>query len=99
MLTSDDGHGNIAAATVNWITQTAFGPPLLVVAVKAGSGDYTVVKSSEKFILNTIGKDQKGLGCALFKPPDDSEGKISGSTMASMARQSSLKRLAHLNAR
>jgi flavin reductase (DIM6/NTAB) family NADH-FMN oxidoreductase RutF len=27
VLTADDGKGNIAAATVNWVTQTAFVPP------------------------------------------------------------------------
>ena len=30
VLTADDGKGNIAAATVNWVTQTAFAPPLVV---------------------------------------------------------------------
>jgi flavin reductase (DIM6/NTAB) family NADH-FMN oxidoreductase RutF len=27
VLTADDGKGNIAAATVNWVTQTAFSIP------------------------------------------------------------------------
>lgn len=27
VLTADDGNGNLAAATVNWVTQTAFAPP------------------------------------------------------------------------
>jgi flavin reductase (DIM6/NTAB) family NADH-FMN oxidoreductase RutF len=34
VLTADDGQGNIAAATVNWVTQSAFAPPLVVVGVK-----------------------------------------------------------------
>ena len=34
VLTADDGKGNISAATVNWVTQTAFAPPLLVVGVR-----------------------------------------------------------------
>ena len=38
VLTSDDGKGNISAATVNWVTQTAFAPPLVVVGVKTDSG-------------------------------------------------------------
>ena len=29
VLTADDGKGNVAAATVNWVTQTAFAPPLI----------------------------------------------------------------------
>ncbi|HJZ15875.1 MAG TPA: flavin reductase, partial [Stellaceae bacterium] len=38
VLTADDGKGNVAAATVNWVTQTAFAPPLVVVGVKTDSG-------------------------------------------------------------
>ncbi len=34
ILTADDGKGSIAASTVNWVTQTAFAPPLVVVGVK-----------------------------------------------------------------
>ena len=30
VLTANDGKGNISAATVNWVTQTAFEPPLVV---------------------------------------------------------------------
>ena len=30
VLTADDGNGSVAAATVNWVTQTAFAPPLVV---------------------------------------------------------------------
>jgi flavin reductase (DIM6/NTAB) family NADH-FMN oxidoreductase RutF len=32
VLTADDGKGNVTAATVNWVTQTSFAPPLLAVA-------------------------------------------------------------------
>ncbi len=78
VLTADDGHGNIAAATVNWVTQTAFGPPLLVVAVKADSNAYKILKAAEKFTLNMLGKDQKSLAFTFFKPADVVEGKISG---------------------
>jgi flavin reductase (DIM6/NTAB) family NADH-FMN oxidoreductase RutF len=44
VLTADDGNGNIAAATVNWVTQSAFAPPLVVVGVKADSGTYKIVR-------------------------------------------------------
>jgi flavin reductase (DIM6/NTAB) family NADH-FMN oxidoreductase RutF len=78
VLTADDGKGNIAAATVNWVTQTAFAPPLVVVGVKADSGAYQVVKAARTFALNMLGKDQKGLAFAFFKPADVSDGKLSG---------------------
>jgi flavin reductase (DIM6/NTAB) family NADH-FMN oxidoreductase RutF len=78
VLTADDGKGNIAAATVNWVTQTAFAPPLVVVGVKTDSGAYQVVKSAKAFALNMLGKDHKGLAFTFFKPAQASDGKISG---------------------
>ncbi len=82
VLTADDGKGNIAAATVNWVTQTAFAPPLVVVGVKTDSGAYQIVKSSQKFALNMLGKDSKGLAFTFFKPAAVVDGKISGQAYA-----------------
>jgi flavin reductase (DIM6/NTAB) family NADH-FMN oxidoreductase RutF len=78
VLTSDDGKGNISAATVNWVTQTAFAPPLLVVGVKTDSGTYQTVKTARTFALNMLGKDQKSLAFTFFRPADVSDGKLSG---------------------
>ena len=78
VLTADDGKGNIAAATVNWVTQTAFAPPLVVIGVKTDSGAYAIVKETKSFALNMLGKDQKGLAFTFFKPAQVADGKISG---------------------
>jgi flavin reductase (DIM6/NTAB) family NADH-FMN oxidoreductase RutF len=78
VLTADDGKGNVAAATVNWVTQSAFAPPLVVVGVKADSGAYAVVKAAKAFALNMLGKEQKGVAFTFFKPTQVSEGKLSG---------------------
>ena len=78
VLTALDGKGGVAAATVNWVTQTAFAPPLLVVGVKADSGAYALVKSVGKFALNMLGKDAKGLAFAFFRPAELEGEKISG---------------------
>jgi flavin reductase (DIM6/NTAB) family NADH-FMN oxidoreductase RutF len=78
VLTADDGKGNIAAATVNWVTQSAFAPPLVVVGVKADSGTYQTVKTAGQFALNMLAKDQKALAFTFFRPADLSDGKISG---------------------
>ena len=78
VLTADDGKGNIAAATVNWVTQSAFAPPLVVVGIKADSGTYKTVKAAQAFALNMLGKDQKALAFTFFRPADVSDGKISG---------------------
>lgn len=78
VLTADDGKGNVAAATVNWVTQTAFAPPLVVVGVKTDSGAYKVITATRTFALNMLGKDQKGLAFTFFRPADVSDGKLSG---------------------
>jgi flavin reductase (DIM6/NTAB) family NADH-FMN oxidoreductase RutF len=78
VLTADDGKGNISAATVNWLTQTAFAPPLVVVGVKTDSGTYQTVKAAQAFALNMLGKDQKSLAFTFFRPADVSDGKLSG---------------------
>jgi flavin reductase (DIM6/NTAB) family NADH-FMN oxidoreductase RutF len=78
VLTADDGKGNIAAATVNWVTQSAFSPPLVVVGVKTDSGAYKVVKDAQVFALNMLGKEQKGAAFTFFKPTQVSDGKLSG---------------------
>ena len=78
VLTADDGKGGVAAATVNWVTQTAFAPPLVVVGVKTDSGAYGIVKSTKSFTLNMLGKAHKGLAFTFFKPAQFEGGKLSG---------------------
>jgi flavin reductase (DIM6/NTAB) family NADH-FMN oxidoreductase RutF len=78
VLTADDGKGNVAAATVNWVTQTAFAPPLVVVGVKTDSGAYSIVKGTGNFVLNMLGKAHKGLAFTFFKPAQMEGGKLSG---------------------
>ena len=78
VLTADDGKGTVGAATVNWVTQTAFAPPMVVVGVKADSGVYAALKTAGTFALNMLGKEHKGLAFAFFKPAKLENGMLSG---------------------
>ena len=78
VLTADDGKGNIAAATVNWVTQTAFAPPLVVVGVKADSGAHALIKAARAFALNVLGKGQQAAAYAFFKPVNREGNRING---------------------
>ena len=62
VLTAESKDGKVAASTVNWVTQTAFAPPLVVVGVKADSGAHAIIKESKVFALNMLGKDQNETG-------------------------------------
>jgi flavin reductase (DIM6/NTAB) family NADH-FMN oxidoreductase RutF len=78
VLTAKDSGGSVAAATVNWVTQTSFNPPLIVVGVKTDSGAYAVIKSAKQFALNVLGKGQQKAAFAFFKPAAVDGDKISG---------------------
>lgn len=78
VLTAKSSDGKVAAATVNWVTQVSFDPPLVAMGVKPDSGAYAALKESGGFALNFLGKGQQGLAFTFFKPAETADGKISG---------------------
>ena len=78
VMTAEDANGNVAAATVNWVTQTSFDPPLVAIGVKPDSGIYSLIKSTGCFALNMLGKGQQGPAFAFFKPAEKDGDTISG---------------------
>jgi flavin reductase (DIM6/NTAB) family NADH-FMN oxidoreductase RutF len=77
VLTAETGDA-VAAATVNWVTQTAFAPPLVAVGVKTNSGAYAIVKAAGSFALNMLGKGQQGVAFGFFKPAEKDGDTIGG---------------------
>ena len=78
VLTGKAPDGQVAAATVNWVTQASFAPPLLALGVKTDSGAHGIIKASGRFALNILGKDQGGIAFAFFKPVEAAPGLLSG---------------------
>lgn len=79
VLTTQSADGaRVAAATVNWVTQTSFNPPLIAVGVKADSGACHLVKETKIFALNVLGTGQAKLAFGFFKPAEKSGNTISG---------------------
>jgi flavin reductase (DIM6/NTAB) family NADH-FMN oxidoreductase RutF len=78
VLTTDDGKGTISAATVNWVTQASFAPPLVAVGVKADSHGRQALGDGSFFALCMLGKDQKDVAYTFFKPTVVEGGKLSG---------------------
>ena len=77
-MTAEDKDGLISTATVNWITQDSFKPPLVAVGVKADSQIYDIVKTAGNFALNVLGKRQHGTAYAFFKPAERDGQNICG---------------------
>jgi len=78
VLTAQRQDGSLAAATVNWVTQVSFAPPLVAVGVKADSQAHAVIKDARAFALNVLGKGQQALAYAFFKPAEVKAGTLSG---------------------
>jgi flavin reductase (DIM6/NTAB) family NADH-FMN oxidoreductase RutF len=78
VLTSENDSGTVSAATVNWVTQASFSPPMVAVAVKVDSRIHNVIKESEAFALNILGKGQNSMAFAFFKPVDREGNTVAG---------------------
>lgn len=68
VLTAADTDGNMAAGTINWITQASFQPPLVAVGVKVDSFVHRLIARSGAFVVNVLGKDQQQVAYTFFKP-------------------------------
>lgn len=78
VLTAEAPDGAIAAATVNWVTQSTFAPPLIVIGVKSDSGAYAVLGKTAHFALKMLGKGQQAVAFKFFKPAEKQGNTISG---------------------
>jgi flavin reductase (DIM6/NTAB) family NADH-FMN oxidoreductase RutF len=85
VLTAKSKDGRIAAATVNWVTQASFAPPLVAVGVKTDSGAHAIIKESGAFALNVLGKGQQAAAFAFFKPANHEGDRINGEPFRSGA--------------
>ena len=77
LLGAKDG-GRMTMATVNWVTQTSFAPPLVVMGVKNDSGAFAMLKASRVFSLSMLKSGQKDMAYAFFKHVDPEGSTIGG---------------------
>lgn len=78
VLTGEAEDGSVAAATVNWVTQASFEPPLVVVAVKVGSGPHSIIKRAGTFALNVLGTDQADTAKKFFRHVEREDDTVGG---------------------
>ena len=72
--------GELAAAGVNWLTQTSFDPPLVVAALKTDNDSHRLVEASGVFAVNVLGADQLDVGKAFFRTSTVEGSSINGYT-------------------
>lgn len=77
VLGTKDGDA-LGAATINWVTQASFQPPLLAMGIKADSKTLRHLKSDGTFALSILGAGQKDVAFAFFKSTDASGDSING---------------------
>jgi len=65
LLTAKNGE-DVASATVNWVTQTSFKPPLVAVGIKVDTHPYETVKAAGNFAINVLDANQKDVAIAFF---------------------------------
>lgn len=68
----------IAGATINWLSQCSFKPPLIMMGVKKDSHSFTNIKDTKHFTINILGKDQKDIAQAFFGPTKREDNKLNG---------------------
>jgi flavin reductase (DIM6/NTAB) family NADH-FMN oxidoreductase RutF len=68
VLTVTGTEGVVSAATVNWVTQASFNPPLIALGIKADSQAHALVKERQQFVLNVLGQGQAAVAFTFFKP-------------------------------
>jgi flavin reductase (DIM6/NTAB) family NADH-FMN oxidoreductase RutF len=68
--------GKATAATVNWVTQASFNPPLVAVGIKKDSGSHAMVKESKLFALSILSSGQKAIAGAFFRHVEPKDGKF-----------------------
>ncbi len=68
----------VAAGTVNWLSQASFEPPLIMVGVKRDSNLHRLIEDSGAFAVNVLGAGQKEIAAAFFRPSQVEGGRING---------------------
>lgn len=64
------GRERPAAATITWLTQFSFDPPLLVAGIRPGSSISESLQESRKAVVHIVGSDQLEMAKRFFSAPE-----------------------------
>ena len=81
VLTSRSGD-RYGAATVTWVSQASFRPPLVMAAVKRESNVFKCLEESGAAVLHIVGDGQQDIAHRFFFPTRAEHGTINGEPFA-----------------
>jgi len=81
VLTSRSGD-HYGAATVTWVSQVSFRPPLVMAAVKRNSNVFKCLEESRTAVLHIVGDRQQDIAHRFFFPTHAEHGTINGEPFA-----------------
>ncbi len=81
VLTSRVGD-RYGAATVTWVSQVSFRPPLVMAAVKRNSNVFKCLEESRTAVLHIVGDQQQDIAHRFFFPTHAEHGTINGEPFA-----------------
>jgi flavin reductase (DIM6/NTAB) family NADH-FMN oxidoreductase RutF len=76
VLTSRGSGGQLGAATVTWVSQASFKPPLLMVAIRKDSNVFRCLRESGVAALHVLGAGQRDIAQKFFASSRGSSTKL-----------------------
>jgi flavin reductase (DIM6/NTAB) family NADH-FMN oxidoreductase RutF len=77
VITSRSGQ-RYGAATITWVSQASFKPPLLMVALRKDGSVYQCLVESHVAVLHVLDCGQRGLAQKFFTATEQSSGALNG---------------------
>ncbi|MBI4971476.1 MAG: flavin reductase family protein [Candidatus Omnitrophica bacterium] len=77
ILTSRHGE-DMSAATVSWVNQASFTPPLIMMGIRTDSHTHAVLEAGKVCAIHFLGRDQQHIAEKFFKPVKHEGNKIGG---------------------
>jgi flavin reductase (DIM6/NTAB) family NADH-FMN oxidoreductase RutF len=77
VLTSRSGD-KYGAATVTWVSQASFKPPLLMAALRKDGSVFQCLAESKAAVLHVLASDQKDIAQKFFAATKSESGRING---------------------
>ena len=75
ILTSRSAKG-FGAATITWVSQASFKPPLLMVALRKDGSAFQCVVESRSAVLHVLDSSQQGIAQKFFAATEESHGSL-----------------------